>query len=249
MGKVGTRLRMTLQGMSSRVRSDKIQLIDHAYEHCDLGSGSFADLGGVWGVNGAYTFYILRNHRPKSAFLVDTHFNDVVTKKSKSFPNLTLVRGNFGEESVANQVGDVDAVIMFDVLLHQVKPDWNVVLRSYAKHTGCFIILNQQWVGSKTTIRLLDLGREEYLKNVPHSPKIQIYKDLFDKMYEMNHDHNRIWRDIHAVWQWGITDDDLLRTMAELGFKKVYYKSLGNFRTLHGTLKNFEDHAFVFQRV
>lgn len=249
MGNLGTRVRMTLRGISPRVRVDKIQLIDRAYELCHLGAGSFADLGGVWGVNGAYTFYILRNHRPKSAFLVDTHFNDVVTKKSKSFPNLKLVCGNFGEESVANRVGDVDAVILFDVLLHQVSPDWNVVLRSYAKHTRCFIILNQQWVGSDRTIRLLDLGREEYFKNVPHSPELQVYKDLFDKMYEMNTDHNRVWRDIHSVWQWGITDASLNRAMTELGFKQVYFRNCGKFRARGGTLQNFEDHAFIFQRL
>ena len=63
-------------------------------------------------------------------------------------------------------------------------------------------------------------------------------------MYEVHPQHNRIYRDIHNVWQWGITDSDLIARMESLGFSLQFYKNAGAF----GTLKNFENHAFVFSR-
>lgn len=97
---------------------------------------------------------------------MDFQFSDVIIDRSRSVDNLRLIPGNFGEVSIAEQVGDVDAIILFDVLLHQVKPDWNEVLEIYSHRTKYFIVYNQQWIRSKNTIRLLDLGREEYSRNI-----------------------------------------------------------------------------------
>src|SRR5262245_11110828 len=109
-----TRLRMTFQGTPLRVRSDKIELIDEAFGGASgPAPASFADLGGVWGVNGAYTFYILRQYEPASAFLVDTDFTDPVIKGKKTFNNLDLIRGNFGDPRVPEEIGKVDAVLLF----------------------------------------------------------------------------------------------------------------------------------------
>jgi hypothetical protein len=93
-------------------------------------------------------------------------------------------------------------------------------------------------------VRLLDLGREEYFKNVPRDENHPIYKALFEKMNEIHPQYKRPWRDIHSVWQWGITDRDLLQTTENLGYKMLYYKNCGRF----GSLPNFENHAFVFQK-
>jgi hypothetical protein len=240
---IGTKLRSSLQA-TLNVKPEKTGLIDFAFTRCHPAPKSFADLGGVWGINGAYTFHTLKEHQPERAFLVDTNFNDIVIGKSKAFQNLKLITGNFGEASIAQQVGAVDAIFLFDVLLHQVNPDWNQVLERYAGQTRYFVIYNQQWIGSDKTVRLLDLGREEYFKNVPHDPNHEIYKNLFDKMHEMHPQHNRPWRDIHNVWQWGITDGDLRQTLQQLGFKEAHYQNCGQF----GKLKNFENHAFIFQK-
>ena len=70
-----------------------------------------------------------------------------------------------------DQVGRVDAIFLFDVLLHQVAPDWDTILEMYAKNVRVFGIYNQQWTGADTTVRLLDLGEEEYFRNVPVDPK------------------------------------------------------------------------------
>ena len=240
---IGSKLRTNLQA-TFNVKAEKTGLIDFAFTQCHPAPKSFADLGGVWGVNGAYTFHALQQYNPERAFLVDTNFNDPVRKKSQSFKSLKLITGNFGEKSVARQVGNVDAIFLFDVLLHQVNPDWNKVLEHYAGQTRYFVVYNQQWTGSDKTVRLLDLGRDEYFKNVPHDPHLEIYKNLFDKMYEPHPQHQRPWRDIHNVWQWGITDSDLQQTMKGLGFKQVHYQNCGRF----GKLKNFHNHAFIFQK-
>jgi len=95
---------------------------------------------------------------------------------------------------------------------------------------------------------LLELGPEEYFKNVPHRADAPPYDNLFQKLDQIHPEFGRPWRDIHGVWQWGITDADLLRTMQSLGFESKYQQNLGPFRTLRGPLQNFEDHAFVFLR-
>jgi hypothetical protein len=224
---------------------DKKQLIDYTFSCCRPVPDSFADLGGIWNVDGAYTFYTLSKFAPGHAFLIDTDFTEASLKKSQRITNLKILQGNFGEESVAEQIGKVDAIFLFDVLLHQVKPDWDEVLEMYSKRTNYFLVFNPQWTGSDKTIRLFDLGQEGYFKNVPHTEDHPVYKDLFEKMNEIHPLHKRIWKDLHNVWQWGITDHDLLVKMEELGYKMKWNKNCGRF----GSLTNFENHAFVFQKI
>ena len=47
---------------------------------------SFADLGGVWAVDGGYTFYALEKHEAERAFLVDTDFTPTVQRKRRPSP-------------------------------------------------------------------------------------------------------------------------------------------------------------------
>lgn len=243
--RVVSKLRIYNQVFPMSSNLNKKQLIDYVYSYCHPVPASFADLGGIWNVDGEYTFYTLRKYGAESAFIVDTDFTDAALKKSRSKDNLKLIQGNFGEESVAEQIGKVDAIFLFDVLLHQVKPDWNEILENYSKRTNYFLVLNQQWTGSENTVRLIDLGRDEYFRNVPHTEEHPTYKALFDKMNEEHPQHKRIWRDIHNVWQWGITDKDLFRNMENLGYKMQWYKNCGRF----GSLPNFENHSFVFQKI
>jgi hypothetical protein len=231
-------------GLSPNFNPDKQELIDLAFEQYRPRIESVADLGGIWNVDGAYALYAIRKFGIAKACIVDTDFSEASRTLSQNAANLQLIQGNFGDETVAAKVGMVDAVFLFDVLLHQVHPDWNEVLGTYAKRTNCFIIFNQQWIRSDTTIRLLDLGREEYFRNVPIGPDNPTYRALFERMYEIHPQYGRVWRDIHKVWQWGITDEDLRRTMRTLGFEQCIYRNYGRF----GSLSNFENHGFVFQR-
>jgi hypothetical protein len=235
---------MTTFALPPNFNQDKREVIDYAYERLGSRLMSFADLGGVWGVDGAYTLYTLQHFGAARAVLVDSNFTDKVVEFARAFPALSLVRGNFGDRAIESQLGNVDVIFLFDVLLHQVKPDWDDILAMYAPHTRVFVIYNQQFVGSDKTVRLLDLGREEYLANVPADPNLPPYSTLFEKMYEIHPEHGRIWRDVHNVWQWGIVDRDLIACLDRLGFTMQLYKNCGQW----GQLKNIQNHAFVFQR-
>jgi hypothetical protein len=225
-----------------KLHQGKRALIDHAFR--TLGARTFADLGGVWGVEGGYTFYALEHHPVEAATLVDTHVTAEVAERATRHPQLRIVRGNFGSEAVAAQVGEVDAVFLFDVLLHQVRPDWDEVLALYASRARHLLIFNQQWVGPGSRVRLLDLGEPEYFRNVPHQRSEPTYAALFSKLDEIHPDYDRPWRDVHHIWQWGITDDDLIARAEALGFTLGRTENHGRF----GHLKNFENHSFVFSR-
>jgi hypothetical protein len=229
--------RLTPADSFAYLTQEKRELIDFAFRRFDL--RSFADLGGVWNVAGGYTFYALEHFTIEKAVLVDTDFTDEVLKRAQGFTSLKLVPGNFGTQEIIEQVGNVDAAMFFDTLLHQVNPDWNMVLKLYAPKVKHFLIFNQQFIGSEHTVRLFDLGKEEYFRNVPHTADEAPYDVVFEKMYEMHPQHNRIYRDIHNVRQWGITDDDLVGLMKSLGFTLYLYKNCGRF----GALESFENHA------
>ena len=153
--------------------------------------------------------------------------------------------GNFGDPGVAASVGQVDVAFFFDVLLHQVAPDWDEVLTLYARVAQRIAIVQPQWNGSET-VRLLDLGETEYMAAIPQSEAAHgsVYDGLFGRLDEMNEQRGRPWRDVHDIWQWGITDRDLIAQMAELGFGLRLFENTGPWRGL----ERFHDAAFVFDR-
>jgi hypothetical protein len=219
---------------------DKVDIIDQAFS--SFGVQSFADLGAVWPVEGAYTLHALDKYPVKDAVLVDANITPSVIDRAKKYPQLRLINGNFGSKAVVDQVGRVDAIFLFDVLLHQVAPDWDTILEMYAKNVRIFAIYNQQWTGSDFTVRLLDLGEKEYFRNVPADPKEEPYRNLFKKLDQKHPYADRPWRDVHSIWQWGITDDDLEATAARLGFKLLFMKWCGKWG------EHFESKAFIFSR-
>ncbi|MEK7249085.1 MAG: hypothetical protein AAB209_01550 [Bacteroidota bacterium] len=220
----------------------KKELIDYTFKNVVPDARSFADLGGVWRIGGAYTFYVLDTYTIQSAALVDTNFTSTVCEKSRKYSNLVLIEDNFGSRSVAKRIEYVDAILLFDVLLHQVKPDWNEILEMYSHVTRCFVVYNQQFIASEATVRLPELGAEKYFEHVRIDRNGSAYKNLFEKPNEIHPQHNRPWRDVHNVWQWGITDKDLIDTMNRLGFILHYRKNHGQF----SNFRSFENHAFIF---
>ena len=222
----------------------KRKLIDTAFGTLRPAVRSFADLGGVWRVEAGYTFYALDHYPIDRAYLVDTDITPRVSSKAGEYPQLDLINGNFGDPSVAETIGRVDAVFLFDVLLHQVTPNWDEILRMYAQVTDCFLIYNQQFIASDKTVRLADLGKEAYFQHVKMDPAIPHYRDFWEKPEEMHPQYQRPWRDIHNVWQWGITDRDLESLLNGLGFVLRHKRNCGRF----STWESFENHAFVFTR-
>lgn len=221
---------------------NKTELIDFACQRLNM--RSFADLGAVWNVDGAYTFYSMERHKIREAVLVDTDMTPAVVEKKRKYSGLRIIRGNFGDRSVLDQIGKVDGVFFFDTLLHQVKPDWNEILQMYSSIARIFLILNQQFINLPATTRLLDMGLEEYSRSVPHSMNEEPYKTYFRDLDAIHPTHGRPYRDIHNIWQWGITDADLLSCTSDLGFKMQFYKNCGQF----GQLRGVENHAFILSK-
>ena len=221
---------------------DKLDLIDFVFTSRDV--HSFADLGGVWGVDGGYTFYSLDTYKVSRAVLVDRYFSNIATEQSKKYSQLRLLQGDFGDERIVNDIGQVDTIFLFDILLHQVSPDWGQILEMYAPTSKCLIIYNQQWIGTNSTVRLIDLGEQEYFKNIPHSRTEAPYDTLFRNLHQQHPDQGKLWKDAQNIWQWGITDTDLLTKVASLGFQLQFYKNCGQ----GWNTKNFENHAFVFNK-
>lgn len=229
----------------AKLDPNKRFLMDYVFAREAPRPRSFADLGGVWGVDGAYSLYAMDHHGCVGGYLVDTHPTPRVCEHVAQVPGLELIQGNFGDPAVVAKVPPVDCIFLFDVLLHQVRPNWYDVLGAYAEKTPLFVIYNQQWTGTPVTVRLLDLGRDGYFANTPHEPEHPAYRALFEHMYEEHPDHpGRLWRDVHHVWQWGITDRDLLAVAETLGYSMTYFTNFGRF----AHLPHFENHAFVLRR-
>jgi len=217
----------------------KIGAIDWAFDRERI--RTFADLGGVWAVDGAYSFYALGRGTGSAGVLVDDDLTDAARRRAKGRPGLRLIEGNFGDPGVASRVGAVDAILLFDVLLHQVAPNWDEVLEMYASHARVFVIVNPQLARRGRTIRLLDLGREEYLRLAPPD---EHHRRAVDHLDDIHPRRGRPWRDAHDIWQWGITDEDLIACLARLGFRLVYLVNDGPWQSS----AYFEYVAFVFRR-
>ena len=123
----------------------KLELIDLAFRELGSPPRICADLGGVWGVEGAYTFYILENYSLHRAHLVDDVVTPAVEARARGFQQLRLHQGLFGDREIVDRLGGLDTLLLFDVLLHQAEPDWREVLELYAARTRRMLIFNPQY--------------------------------------------------------------------------------------------------------
>lgn len=122
------------QGYNIYVNRDKLRLITMTFRELYPGATSFADLGGVWNVNAAYTQHTLKTFPIKRSVLVDTDYPPDVRAVLKQYPNLEVMSGDFSSKPIVDAIGCIDVVFLFDVLLHQANPDWNEVLERYSKN-------------------------------------------------------------------------------------------------------------------
>lgn len=230
-------------GYNIYVDTDKLRLIDFVFGVLFPAARSVADLGGVWKVNGAYAMYAVKRHRLDRGVLVDTDMSiQVLGSQSNGLP-IQLIQGDFSHRDIAAQVGAVDVAFFFDVLLHQANPSWSEVLAEYAGRTKCMVIFNQQYVQSQQTIRLTSLPFEEYCALAPRG-RTEVYKHVYAHAEEIHPAYLKPWKDIHNIFQWGITDSDLRSHMKQLGYREMSYRNYGQFSDLPA----FENHAFVFMK-
>ena len=231
------------RGYNLYVNRDKLRLIDHTFTAVSRDARSFADLGGVWRVNAAYTRYILKRYPVERAVLVDTDYPEKLKRRLNRILNLKLIAGDFADQTMPATVGQVDVVLFFDVLIHQANPDWDEVLARYAKYADCVVIYNQQYVLGSESIRLTDLPLDEYT-TLTSDRRAEFYKYVYAHKNEIHPKYKRPWGDIHTISQWGITDADLRQHMASLGYVEKCFRNYGSFLDLPA----FENHAFVFLR-
>ncbi len=217
----------------------KLRTIDAAFALPEV--TSVADLGGVWAVDAGYSFHALERHAPERAVLVDEDITARVHERAAAFPQLELLEQNFGLPRTPSAIGPIGVVLLFDVLLHQVDPDWDEILRRYAPHARALAIVNPMYTASPHSVRLLDLGEQHYRRTVPPQDNLN---GLFGRLDEVNSQRGRPWRDVHDIWQWGITDGDLRSVMGDLGFHATFAEQHGRWRGLAA----FEDCAYVFCR-
>lgn len=219
-------------------------LIDTLFELADDNITTIADLGGIYKVHGAYTFYTIQKHHVSKIIQIDTELTSEYLDLSKKYNQILSLEMNFADRNATLNIDKVDAIYLFDVLLHQVNPDWNEILEMYSDKTNYFAIFNQMFTKSDQTVRLLDLGFDKYFEHVPFEKEHPLSQNLINKTYEINPEHGKIWRDVHHVFQWGITVKDLIDTMEKLDFKLIYHKHWGMFSYSN----SFDDHAFIFKK-
>jgi hypothetical protein len=205
---------------------DKLFVIDYACQMMRV--QSFADLGGAWcEYEGGYSFYTMEKHRVSTGVLVDGYSTEKLVEDVQRHVGLRFLHDDFNKPEVAAQVGDVDVVFLFDVLYVQANPGWEQLLEMYAPRTRCMLISNVHFPLLPHTVRLLDLGKDEYFKYVPATKDSGGYKHLFEKLDEIHPQYRVRYRDCHHYWQWAMTDHDLLDKMTRLGFRLHYLRTAG----------------------
>jgi hypothetical protein len=206
------------QGAVPALPRGKLKAIDHAIEK--LGIESFASLT-VGATGNQYAFYTIEKPTVRRGALVEIRarraHDHLLTaiEQAAEHPAMRVLDGNFSDPRTVAEIGKVDAILLFDVLLRMVDPDWDRVLELYAPATSCFVIANPQWEGGEATVRLIDLGRDRFLEVVP--PR-KHHREVFDRLDDWSPLEQRLYRDTPGIWQWGITDADLEAKMGDLGF-------------------------------
>jgi hypothetical protein len=222
----------------------KLEAIDYAVDQ--LGVESFASLE-IGQACGQYAFYTIDQPTVQRGALVDVGARRAgdyllsAIEQAAERPGMEVLDASFSDPDTVTELGQVDAILLFDVLLRMVDPDWDQVLELYAPATSCFVIANPQWDGGETTVRLLDFGREKFLEAVP---PWETHRELVDRLDEWHAGQQRPYRDVIHAWQWGITDADLKAKMAELGFSLEREWSLNPPPDTEG----FVNKTFVFAR-
>jgi len=206
---------------------------------------SFADIGACWGVHCGYSVDVLDNHPIDKAYVADEFVSQRSRERAEAYPQLTFIQGLFNQRDYIDEFPEIDACIMFDILLHQVDLDWDDFLSAWAQKTRVLIIYNQMWTGDDETIRFVDRGLDWYKEHVVVGNESAI-DTWFDESDTVDPRTGRKRRDDHVIWQWGITRDDLIRHVESLGFRLDYFQDYGLFTAKKPSIVN---QGFVFVKL
>jgi hypothetical protein len=220
----------------------KANLVSAAIERYAL--RSILDIGACWGVHGGCTFHARESGRVERAVIADGDVTTLTRARAAADPRIRLAEGSIGDAGFIDALPPSDAAIIFDVLLHQVAPDWSEFLARYARKVNHFIIWNQDWIGFGQTVRFVERGLDWYLENVGDTNRARI-TEWFARHDEISPQFGRPWRDVHFFWQWGIVSTDLIARMRELGFVLDHFDNGGVWSERY---PNIQQNAYLFSR-
>lgn len=223
---------------------NKTRLIERAFEISPF--RSFADLGGCWGVNGGYAFHARKviGDQFERGCIVDQHITPLTQERAVAAPGVELITGMLGSAESRAAVGKVDALIMYDIVLHQVAPDWNEFVLNWLGSANVLIIYNQNWLKDRNTVRFVDQGFEWFRDNVFFTDEKNL-KRWFEQHHELDVAQQKLKRDAHNYWQWGITPNDMIDLLYTHGFDLAFMKDYGPFSPRKPWIVN---HGMVFAR-
>ena len=199
------------------------------------------DFGGIWNVDGFYTKHMHETYSLNKSTIVDRFWPSDL-KEKLDLIGIECADCLFSDFDFENKSYDV--CILFDVLLHQVIPDWRNFLGRISKHCEFIVIYNPQWL-RRTSCRLTDLDDRQYFMEIPHEPCEDPYN------YYTNNRQGKCSyagvqiKDSFRLWQWGITNLDLINAMHNYGFQLIYLKNYFGWTQL----KNFQNYGFIFKHV
>jgi hypothetical protein len=211
----------TPSAATTTTRASRFTGLDYATEQ--LGVASFVSLEVGQGY-GQYAMYMIDKPQVTRGVLLDptgrVPRDQLLTaiERAAERPGMQVLDDLFWDPETIGKIGKVDTVVLYDVLMRLVGPNWDQVLELYAPSASSFVICNPQWESEGDTVRLIDLGRERYLEVAPPWPAARA---LFDEPHTWPAGEPRPSMDGPHVWQWGITDRDLKAKASELGFTEV----------------------------
>src|ERR1043166_10208152 len=115
----------------------KAAMISDAIERYRL--RSIIDVGACWGVNGGYAQHALASGKIERAIVLDGRITNLTRARFSNESRAQLREGDLGNLEFIDAVPKCDAAIIFDVLLHQVDPDWDEFIARYARKVDHFI--------------------------------------------------------------------------------------------------------------
>jgi hypothetical protein len=220
----------------------KARLVSDAIDR--YGLKSIMDVGACWAVHGGYTFHALESGKIDRAVVLDGEITDLTRERAAGDARIVMREGNIGDADFIAALPACDAAIMFDVLLHQVAPDWDEFLIRYCGRVNHVVIWNQDWIGSGSSVRYVERGLEWYLGNVGDTDAARITR-WFERHDEISPRWGRPWRDVPDFWQWGIVSAELIDTMRRAGFRLDYFDNCGAWSERH---PNIQKNAYLFSR-
>ena len=206
------------------IKPFKADLIHRAIDKFNI--NTIADIGSCWGVHGGYIFDAINYDHNIKGIIVDGKITDNTKSTAQKYNNIILIEGGLGEDNIINKIGKVDATIMFDILLHQANPDWNIFLKKYLSISRIIIIYNQFIENASNSIRYIENGLNWYLENVPHHGEQKV-REWFHQHELYNSEQKCLVKNIHNFWQWGITIPDFIELIYKNDFKIDYLCNYG----------------------